>query len=484
LSFVFYLLKPIYSQMGCEMKNGLIISLYCILLVIAIYNLCAEYRRKNIINAFICLQAAFILYYIFIPILVHINIDFTREPLMGFIVRISIADNYDIFYAFFYTLVAYIIILISYRITISPKVSVIGPTEIKRLANVDSHSSEVNIQYWNKRVYRIAIAAGILTLIIGVIAELVIAYSLGGIFQAIAMGDKMRAFGSDTSFYIPQNRLFVIVLMVSSLASTYFFVYGLRIYKKFIIKLLLLVSVLASTFYLLFNAGRLGIFIFLLSFFIDFVFRKTKHPFISMSLFTILLLVSLGILDDLFFRLSYGFVKESSKGILSTIDEFSFPYANLLNVHKINVVYGLRWGIDFVSWIINIVPTTILEVFGQAKITTGYTFITEYYSGANASGGTPTDLLTLGIRQFGGIGVFVVSLFISRLCKYFDKVIAKIHSDNFVFMTIRISSIMFVMVPYADIDSFIRNRYDMLMVFIFAVIVNKTQTKLNQYRTL
>jgi hypothetical protein len=94
-----------------------------------------------------------------------------------------------------------------------------------------------------------------------------------------------------------------------------------------------------------------------------------------------------------------------------------------------------------------------------------------------SSGGIPTDLLTLGIRQFGILGVLAVSVIFSTLCKYIDKVIDKAYSKKSIFITLRIASIMFIIVPYADLDSFVRSRYDMLMVLLFFIIVSKIQTE-------
>lgn len=234
---------------------------------------------------------------------------------------------------------------------------------------------------------------------------------------------------------------------------------------------MLIISILASVFYFLINAGRIGVLLYLLPFLIDFSFRKFKHPFVLMSVFSVLFIILLGFLDDLFFYLSYGYVKESSTSIFSIINEFAFPYLNLLHVNHINAEIGLRLGIDYFTWIINIIPTSILNIFGLSKVTTGYEFITDYYSGGNATGGIPTDLITLGMRQFGVIGILLTGLVITMFCKYFDRIIDKIHSSNFYFMTLRMALIMFIIIPYADLDSFIRNRYDMLLIAFFAIIV-------------
>ena len=454
------------------MVNWVVFFLYIITFFIAIYNIIIQYRRKKVVNAFICFHIAFILYYLFIPIIILLFIKLYPNQVDGFAFRISQADSYDLISAFSYTIIAYIIILVVYSIK--------GRSNILESNIIAKKNIETDqVGYSDTRIYHIALAAGILTLIIGITAEIFIANSFGGILKAIAMGDKIRAFGSDRTNYIAQNRLFIFILMVSSLASTYFFVYTLRIYRRFIIKLLFLLSLLASIFFLMFNAGKLGILLFILTFFIDFAYRKTKHPFIFTGVFLIIGLLLLGLLDNLFFYLSYGYFNENNSSMMSFINEFSFPYFNILNVSKINDIYGFRWGVDFVSWVVNIIPTGILKIFGLAKIESQYMFTTEYYNHITGfSGGIPTDLLTLGIRQFGIIGIVVISILISVLCKYLDRIIDKIHSTKFTFMTLRISSIMFILVPYADLDAFVRNKYDMLLILIFSIIVHKGRLKI------
>jgi len=451
------------------MRTGIVIVLYSILLLWSVYSLTKQYNKNKIINASILFQLAFIIYYVLLPIMSFIVIEFYPNDLTGYLSRINTADTYDIIYALFYTFVAYFVIFLVYRIRFTTE----QPILKGKVRVINNTNSPAEFDKKNRRAFRIAFNLGLITLIIGIIGELTVANSLGGILNAVTMGDKLRAFGNDMSMYLPQSKLFTVTLMVSSLSSTYLFVYALRIYKKFSVLFLLLLSIMASIFYLMINAGRLGILLFLITFFADFAIRKLRHPFIFMLVFSVIGIFMLGVLDDLFFYLSYGHVKESSTSISSILNEFAFPYLNILNVHHINEWYGLRWGVDYITWIINVIPSSILSTFGLSKVTTGYQFITEYYSGENAIGGTPTDILTLGIRQFGFFGVVIVSIIITICCKFFDKLLDKVHSMDYYFMTLRIALIMFIIVPYADLDSFIRNRYDMILILVFLVIISK-----------
>lgn len=454
------------------MPTWMLFILYSMLFAFSIYYILSLYNKQKILSTFIFFQVAFILYYIFIPLISIIAIEYYPNELSGFLLRISRAENSQLFFAFVYTFIFYFTVISVYHIGIYRK----GERNLKS-TTIEKKNNNFNLNYsfksHKKGIFKFAVGAGLICLIIAIIAELIIANSLGGIINAVSMGDKLRAFGGDNSNYIHQSRLPFLVLMVFSLASTYFFVYALRIYRRFLVILLLILSIFASVFYLLINAGRLGVLLYALPFLMDFAFRKFKHPFIFLSVISVAMLGLLGLLDDLFFYLSYGYVKESSSSIFSIINEFAFPYLNLVHVNNINDTFGIRLGLDYFTWIVNIIPTSILSMFGLSKVTSGYEYITEYYFGANATGGIPTDLITLGVRQFSFVGVLLTALIIAIFSKYFDKIIYKVHSNRFYFMTIRISLIMFIIVPYADLDSFVRNRYDMLLILVFAIIVNK-----------
>ncbi|MFH0724730.1 hypothetical protein, partial [Enterococcus faecium] len=168
---------------------------------------------------------------------------------------------------------------------------------------------------------------GLTCFILGLFSELIIIKDLGGVAQAISKGDILRTFSLDGSSLIPQNHLFLTITMVLSLAGTYLLYLSNRIAFSITKFLLLIISFLSSIFYLLFNAGRLGILLFGMCFLLDYAFRKLRHPFIFIFLVSIIGIVLLEQLDNLFFYLSYGYIKQTeSTGIIGTINEFSFPY--------------------------------------------------------------------------------------------------------------------------------------------------------------
>lgn len=450
------------------MIKSILLILYSVFLIIATYNLIREYKIKKVINATISFQVAFILYYIFIPIISLILIEIKENELSSMLLRINNSDEIYFVYAFSFTVIFYFVYSISYKISFSKN----------QKQNFNQNEKKESSLELDTRIYKKAIFWGGTCLVLGLFSQILIVDSLGGILNTLTMGDRLRAFGVNSNIYIPDNRLFAITLMPITLASPYFFVYAKRIKKSFSLNVLIGISLLSSILFFSLNAGRIAILVFILTFFLDFAFRKTKHPYTYIFMISIASLILLGFLDDLFFYLSYGFVKENTdSGIVSIVNEFAFPYLNLQNVISINEKFGFRLGLDFITWIVNIIPYRILQIFGLNKLQTGYHFITEYYLGENAGGGIPTDLITFGMRQFGILGTIITPLIFGRIIRYFDRIIEKVHDVKFYFISLRVSSIAFLIVPYGDIDSFIRNRFDMFIVLAFLIVVSKLRLK-------
>lgn len=457
---------------GVSIIKIILIFFYSMFLLLTVYNLMQQYRLKRIINAGICFNFAFILYYILIPLISIIIVENQPNNLNGMLLRISNSSDVGKVYGLLFSIIVYFIYTISYKIKWkSSKLIEISAKGYEEKRNIHT-------KYVDYKNYKTALSLGVLCLVLGLLSQFLIIDSLGGIMTTIKMGDVLRAFGADNNNYIPSNRLFALTLMPIVLAASYLFMYAQRIEKKLIVSILLTLSILSSLLYFLINAGRIAVLIFILPFFLDYAFRKTKHPFIYMAVISLISIALLGLLDDLFFYLSYDYVKESnSSGIISIINEFSFPYLNLINIVDMNEIYGLRWGVDFVTWIINIVPSNILSLAGLSKLETGYHLVTEYYLGSNPSGGIPTDLITLIMRQFSLLGVVIIPIILGRIVKIIDFIIGKIYSLDYYFMIIRIASIFFLIVPYGDIDSFIRNRFDMIIIVLFIMNIHRVKQK-------
>ena len=201
------------------MVRYLVFILYCLLFLLAFFNLIKQYKYKKIISGFICFQVAFILYYICVPIISFIIISIYPNQLTGFILKISNADSYDILNAFICTFLMYILTYFVYHIRISKQSLTFQLVLEDRYNRGYYYLDEIKAYYLNKKGYFIVLVVGLILLIIGLIADFMISESLGGFLKAISMGDKLRAFGSDNSRYIPENRLFKSVNVCSTCST-------------------------------------------------------------------------------------------------------------------------------------------------------------------------------------------------------------------------------------------------------------------------
>ena len=440
--------------------TGLIILYFiCIILSISII-----FLNRNKLNGFLFFNVGYSIYYFVIPFII-LNVSSQKKEEFGSYLRfINEYNQSDLFVNFLRSAGIYFIFLFFYFFIFFRK---------KEIGERDT------IEFIRSQNTNKILLVGIICLILGLISELVIIKNFGGVFNAISMAEKLRAYGVDRSNYMPQNLLFVNILSGISLAAPFIFRFIMISKKRMWLTTLYVISIVISCFYLLFFAGRLPIILFVSCFVFNFVFNKFKKPWLMIALFTVIMFVSVTLLEDFLFYLSYGYIKNNTNsGFLRQVNDFSFPYSNNLAAYKMNELFGYRYGIDLVTWIINIIPTNFLKIFGLTKVTSGYEYLTLYYDPQGVTlGGTPTDFVTLGIRQLPFIGPLLITILYSFICSVIDKAIDKINFKKLTFVKVRIASIMFIIVPYADYDSFFRNRFDMVIVLLLVIGIIKYPIK-------
>ena len=427
--------------------------LYFILGIIIIGVAYSYYQTEKEINGFLMFSFGYALYYVLIPFLLEADSLFSLN-LLNERFKNEFASNGDIKLITFLVVLSFYVIYICFYFLLK-KVK-FKKKRYKILVNEEKLIKAI---------------ANILTFF-GVASLILIIMNLGGVMSSLKMSEILRAYGTDMSKYMPQIALYAYVLSPSIIASLFLNYYTVKRYSSS--KLFLYVSILFSIYYLLFFAGRLPILMVIICFSLHYILRKFKHPVIVILLLGIASLFLLGKLDDLFFYISYGYVKTNNLSFLeSTVKEFSFPYRNLCNVSEMNNMYGLRYGVDYLSPIINIIPTSVLNIFNLGKVSSSYTFISSFYDqSGTAMGGTPTDLLTFSLRQLGVMWIPFQALISAAFCSFLDKVIKSIDT-RFSYISIRLATIMFVLVAYHDLDSFIRNRFDMLLLLIIFAVLNR-----------
>lgn len=443
------------------MEKILIVSSLLIMAIMIFVFLFGHYRRIKKIDSFFFFSLAYNIYYFIAPIITLIFIDSGVDNHNRFIFSVVNASFEQHIFAIYTSALGYVLFYIIYiffsRIRVKSKKNILTLGRDRR----------------NPYNYNIILFVAFLVFFIALFAEVYLIYSLGGLSNALSMINVLRAGTIDKSSYLPSNLLFLFTIYPWIHASTFLFFLAYRIKRKKTNLIMFTISMILSVFAYLLSGGRLQILLFLLCFSYDYFKRNFKHPYLAMVAIAIFALSLLETLDNIFYYLTYGSVPVwSSSGLESILEEFLFPFANLLNVSSINEQYGLNYGIDFISWPTYLIPSPILSIFDITRPEHGYLIISEFYNGADSIRGTvPMDVLTLGYRQFSFFGIIIIMISYALICVIIDKIADKVSEDNrFTFLYIRICMIMFIMLPYADIENFVRNHFNTIILIAVVAV--------------
>jgi len=226
----------------------------------------------------------------------------------------------------------------------------------------------------------------------------------------------------------------------------------------------------------LYNAGKAPLICFMLSFIVAFLYKYTKRVWLFLIPLAFLSMPLLDVIEEIFRFLE----KDTWKGIqidyLKYLNQFIFPFRTLLNVQQINIEFGLRWGKDFITAILNFIPGVQFPV--------SYENISMFYGGEEwrIKGGVPRDLITFLYTQFSLLGLPFLFFILGRLLRYIDgglrnmkeNVIAKLIATT-------ICIHIFIIVSSADFESIIRGSF-ILIILSFLVIISNTNLNFKNRR--
>ena len=439
-----------------------------LILILGIKYTFKRYRYKKRIDIFITVNVMICLYYGLIPLMIKI---FNYQFYSGYMKSLEYIDDTRYLFVSLICFLLYSIFLIINRKT---------PTVFSESEMVIQTKNNVQIST-NFQDYRMLKLFAYLCFIIGTLSFFIIAYSVGGVVQLLKIGDLARGYGKDLGNLISRNLLPIRTLMPVILVSPFLF-YTMSKYKNTVInKIMFLISFIISILYLIFNAGRAPILTFVFPFLFLYFDKKYKNPWFIMLVIFIITIPALKWLDDLFLYLSYGTTKSSINDISIIkyfIIQFGYPYANILNAEKMIDYFGLRLGIDYFTWIINIIPVSILSKLGLWKVDVITDYITIYYAQLTyvkrIMGGVPVDLFTLGYLQLGFLGAIIFVVAFSYVVKILDK---KSYNDRYYHLKqiiyLRIAIAFMFIVPNISLDSIVRGRSDIIILIFLIIITHK-----------
>lgn len=423
--------------------------------LIAIYS-----KRKKSINMFNAFSAGYCLYFGIIPILLKL-LDLRAHVESKYIVSLNEVKDTDFIIASITAIVAYLMFVTIYNLFPLAK-----STKKHKVLYDDSRLKDVSFYY--------ARNIGYLTLIIGGLSFGVIIDQLGGLQQAFKLSEILRSYGNDNGIFINRSVLFLRTLTGILVASPFAFWIAYQHRRSKVIGCFFVLSFLLSLIYLLFNAGRTPLLLLIIPFYFIFLKRHFRYPWITLLVTATVGLIVLPLLDNLFYYLSYGIGQQQDDSALyKIIAEFSFPYVNTLNVQRMNDIFGYRYGVDYLTWIINIIPMGILSKLNLSKISVSHDFTSSFYDPYNQGmGGVPTDIITFGFRELGFLGVFIHFFLVAVVCSIIDRRITNVQNlDKYYVGLFKVASLFFMYPAYADLDPIARGRMDFLIILCLIIFM-------------
>lgn len=430
--------------------------------------------KKEKFSALFIFHATFLLYYVAVPTLVFIfNSSLTIKP--GRFTYYILGSSFDDYYkGFGITIFSYLTILASVFI---------------RFAYNKGKKPRLEKNFENsffpmKIVYRY----GLFFLLVGGGSVLMFFREFGGFRAALVFADTLRYAGTDSSqYYGPLTALFRMLSFLVMGAAYCFKVYKDNTKSKKG-NILFLVSFVLSMMYLVFNSGRATIVFFLVPFVLDYSIKRNKNVILTMVGIFIGVIFTAEVFDIILYQMTTGSIALTQSNttllsnIVSTVNDLSFPYSNILMATDINELHGFRYGTDYFIWIFDIIPTRIFSIVGinipRFETLNANTSSFYYVLNPFAYGGVPTDFITFGMRQLSLAGLAINSVFYSFFAMYIDKLSHKIGS-KYNLIIIRFQMLFFTFITNNDLTDIIRGNLFIFIMLIMLIGINKRKKRAN-----
>jgi len=302
----------------------------------------------------------------------------------------------------------------------------------------------INTKYNEKMIYTIVKKYWFVLFGIGMFGFILVIFKFGGISNYLNSSGGSRGIYSDIgdNNSIAPGSIFAYANILSrALLGCIYPLILMYEMKPQISRLIGIIFIIClDTMVLVYNAGKLQAIIFYVPILIYFMnkYVRKKNKMLIYLFISIITFLSMSKMDDLFFYLNHGVTLSSYKdswsfidNLMALVNQFTYPYSNLLLSDKMNNVYGFRFGIDYIAPIFNLIPARFLNIIGLSKIDALYHITSDYYHikvlGFSLIAGVPNDLLTVAIRQLSFPGVILCGSFMGMLLAYVDIGVKKLN---------------------------------------------------------
>lgn len=299
------------------------------------------------------------------------------------------------------------------------------------------------------------------TFIVGGISFIIYISAFGGILNLLLYSEYLRSFstsGASVVSYaasimvIPARLIIVTPILCLSLIEK-------KGTSNIIYKFLWLISFVLALLFMLANAGRTLIILMLIIYLFPFLKKISRRPWTLLVICGCVSLPLLSILDNLFVYLSGGDWNYSSMKTIEYLPQFSYPICNVLNMQQIVDHSHFRWGQDFFTAFINLIPGVDFEA--------SYVPTSSYYGGTDwkMTGGTPNDVITFGYLEFGILGVILMAYLLGCISGKIDAYIRQL-GNSYALQVVTTSLIvnMFAYIVNSDIVSLVNNQMQLTII--------------------
>lgn len=279
--------------------------------------------------------------------------------------------------------------------------------------------------YFNKRNYvfapangrfaQIFKAAGFFCLIVGGLSLALFFAALGGISTALSVAEKARSFTTSLTDFMPYYASLLIIPARLVMVAPYFFC-ALTYMKGKRYRIYTIISLVLAVLFCLFNAGRAPLLALILCFVVPIMLKMNiRYAWTIIMIIGVVSMPLLDVLDQLYVYFQKGTFELTGINLASYLNQFSYPINNVFHAFDIGNKYGYRFGKDFITCVLDILPGFTFEP--------SYVPTSEFIGGARwkVTGGTPNDIITLSILEFHVLGLVIVPWVLGKISKFVDE---------------------------------------------------------------
>lgn len=308
---------------------------------------------------------------------------------------------------------------------------------------------------------------GIITLFISILSLVYYTYSLNGVMNAIKLAEYYRAINSD----VQDSFMFLRIFQPLILSSFFCFLVLNKNKSTLRNKVLLISTLFFSCYFLLLNASRYHILIFI---FTIVLFNSEKIKMKQVIMMTVLVITGFVFGDTILNFVQTGQIQKNSTSdfnidsfINTFVSQTIHPYINVLKVPSfIDEISDHRFFGDYVYFLINLLPGSILNLIGISKIEPLWSINTHNFN--SLTGGIPVDIISFGYYQLGIIGVIINCLFVGFVLGKINELFNDYNHNAMKILRVRGIFIFPLLVINAEPEVFVRGNLNfIILLFIF-----------------